>query len=154
MAIACVLCILCLCSDLGRFMVAGVEAASFSNFNFNVVEGGSLSSMAESGPWGLSILMFMIIFLLIIAIMLFRKRMRQVRLLSLSCILLVGYMITYAFIAWVYDSKVEAALQPETYSFQLTAGAIYPVIVFILNAMAIHYIKKDEALVRSLDRLR
>ena len=63
-------------------------------------------------------------------------------------------MITYAFIAWVYDSKVEAALQPETYSFQLTAGAIYPVIVFILNAMAIHYIKKDEALVRSLDRLR
>lgn len=154
MAIACVLCILCLVSDLGRFFVAGVEAAAFSNFTFSVVEGGPLAQMSESGPWAMSILMILVVFLLIIAIMLFRKRMRQVRLLSLSSILLVGYIATYAFLAWVYNTKVEATLTPDTFSFQVTAGAIYPVIVLILNAMAIHFIKKDEALVRSLDRLR
>lgn len=154
MAIACVLCILCLVSDLGRFMVAGVEAASFSNFSFSVVEGGPLAKMTESGPWGMSILLILVLFLTIIAIMLFRKRMRQVRLLSLSSILLIGYLITYAFLAWVYDAKVEAAIAGADYAFQITAGAVYPVICLILNAMAIHFIKKDEALVRSLERLR
>ena len=154
MAIACVLCILCLVSDLGRFVVAGTEAASFSNFSFSVVEGSPLAQMTESGPWGMSILLFIVIFLTIIAIMLFRKRMRQVRLLSLSSILLVGYLITYAFLAWVYDAKVEDAMKGADYVFQITAGTIYPVICLILNGMAIHFIKKDEALVRSLDRLR
>ena len=154
MAITCVLCILCLVSDLGRFVVAGTEAAFFSNFSFTAVEGGPLAQMVESGPWGMSILLFIVIFLTIIAIMLFRKRMRQVRLLSLSSMLLVGYLITYAFLAWVYDAKVEAAMNGNDYAFQVTAGAIYPVICLILNAMSIHFIKKDEALVRSLDRLR
>jgi hypothetical protein len=38
--------------------------------------------------------------------------------------------------------------------FQLCAMAIFPVISIILNIMAIHNIRKDERLVRSLDRIR
>lgn len=154
MALVGVLCILCLVSDLGRFVVNGVEAAAFSNFTFGVVEEGPLAQMNESGPWGMSVLLILVVFLQVVSILLFNKRMRQVRLLALNCILLVGYLITYAFLAWVYDAKVEAVMSGVAYSFQIAAGAIYPIICLILNAMAIHYIKKDEALVRALDRLR
>lgn len=149
-----VLIIICLCSHIGRFLVKGTEVALFSNFSLTVMPKGELEAMHESGPFGLGVLLIVVAILLVLAIMLFRKRMRQVRLLSLANILLVGYVATYVFLAWTYNAKVENELKGEDFSYQLAAAAVYPVVCFILNWMAIHAIRKDEALVRAAERFR
>ena len=86
--------------------------------------------------------------------MLFRKRMRQLRLTIISTILLVGYVATYAFFAYIYKEKLLLVHPDAAVSFHLNFVGIFPVLSIILNALAIHGIRKDEALVRSLDRLR
>ena len=91
------------------------------------------------------------------------KRMRQLRLTIFSTILLVGYVITYAVFAYFYDLNlnlyastayekgIEIAALP---TFHLKFVAVFPVLSIILNCLAIQGIRKDEALVRSLDRIR
>ena len=80
--------------------------------------------------------------------------MRQLRLTIVSTILLVGYVATYALFAYFYRENL-ALIQPNMdVVFNVRITGIFPVISIILNALAIHGIRKDEALVRSLDRLR
>ena len=80
--------------------------------------------------------------------------MRQLRLTIMSSILLVGYILTYAFFVYVYNEKL-ALFPPEAeISFRLSIMGCMPAISLILNILAIHGIRKDEALVRSLDRIR
>lgn len=151
MFVACAVCVICLCSEVGRFMSEGVQVAGFSNFTFNVSE--NFSKAASAGPWALSVLLIMSALLNLFAIMLFRKRMRQLRIVIFSSIFLVGYVLVYAFFAYVFYSKMEMVGTPEL-SFVPAVAACNPVIALILNYLAIHAIRKDEALVRSLDRLR
>lgn len=143
-------------STIGEWMVADSVVAHFSSFTFGA-DGAYKALDSASGPWGLGILLVMVMFLSLISIMLFRKRMRQLRLTILSTILLVGYLATYAFIVYQYGLKIEDAVQaaPDLAPvFHLPFMALFPVISIILNCLAIHGIRKDEALVRSLDRIR
>ena len=86
---------------------------------------------------------------------LFRKRMRQLRLTIFSTILLVGYVIIYAIFAYFYQLKLEQ-ISPEDIvpTFHLRFVAVFPLLSIIFNCLAIQGIRKDEALVRSLDRIR
>ena len=90
------------------------------------------------------------------SIMLYRMRMRQLRLTIISSILLFGYILVYAFFAYIYSQKlISIGIQPEEeITFNPLATACAPLISLILNVLAIHGIRKDEALVRSLDRIR
>lgn len=151
MFVACVVCVICLCSEVGRFMSEGAQVAGFSNFTFNVSK--DFAGAASAGPWALSVLLIMSALLNLFAIMLFRKRMRQLRIVIFSSIFLVGYILVYAFFAYVFYSKMAMVGTPEL-SFVPAVAACNPVIALILNYLAIHAIRKDEALVRSLDRLR
>jgi len=113
---------------------------------------------STSGPWCLGILLILTMFLSLMSIMLFRKRMRQLRLTIISTILLVGYVAAYIFFAYVYQVKLESLCGegsgciPPT--FHLKFAAVFPILSIILNCLAIQGIRKDEALVRSLDRIR
>ena len=78
--------------------------------------------------------------------------MRQLRLVIFNTILLVGYVGAYAFIVWFYLQQLAAAHIDA--SFELALAVVWPVVCIILNCMAIRGIRKDEALVRSLDRIR
>jgi hypothetical protein len=82
----------------------------------------------------------------LITIFLYRKRMLQIRLCVFNCALLLGYQ---GFIIWhVYQlSKLFDAVQ-------LKAAMVIPAIAAILTFLALRGIAKDEALVRSLERLR
>lgn len=141
-----------LISNIGEYFVGGQLIAQFSNFTFHSFE--SFKAYESAGPWCLSILSIMVIFLSLVSIMLFRKRMRQLRLTIFSTILLVGYIATYAVFAYFYRENL-AALQPAAdVSFHIPFIGVFPVLSIIFNILAIHGIRKDEALVRSLDRLR
>lgn len=141
-----------LISTIGEYFVEGSVVATFSNFGFNAE--GAFKSLESAGPYCLGILLIIVIFLSAMSIMLFRKRMRQLRLTIISTILLVGYVITYIFFAWLYQGKLELVQPSAEIAFHIRLIGIFPVVSIILNILAIIGIRKDEALVRSLDRLR
>ena len=118
--------------------------ASFNNFRFIMNAKGTT---ADLGPCALGVLQILVVLINVMAILLFRFRMRQLRLVIFSTILLAGCVAYYAVLAWKFAMMTEV-------TYHLCAAAIFPVLSIILNCMAIHGIRKDEALVRSLDRLR
>ena len=151
-----------LISTIGEWTVAETVVAHFSNFAFGA-EGQFKALDSTSGPWCLGILLILVMFLSMMSIMLFRKRMRQLRLTIISTILLVGYVAAYAVFAYyyqlnldvhamtAYETGAEGVIPP---TFHLKFVAIFPVLSIIFNCLAIQGIRKDEALVRSLDRIR
>jgi len=142
-----------LVSQIGTYTVAEQMVASFSNFSFSSYD--PCASYQSTGPYALGVLLILVIILSGMSIMLFRHRMRQLRLTILSSILLAGYIAVYAVFAYFYQENINQVLAPaDTATFHLRFVALFPVLSLILNAMAIHGIRKDEALVRSLDRLR
>lgn len=134
------------------FHVAGNIVATISNIRFRDL----LDKMPDEdfGPWPLAILLVLVIVLNIVSILLFRKRMRQLRLTVFSTLLLAGYLLAFAFCTWLYTGKVETAFAPEEVTVSFGIAVAYPIVSIILNCLAISGIRKDEALVRSLDRLR
>lgn len=146
-----------LISTIGEWTVAETVVSHFSNFTFGA-EGQFKALDSTSGPWCLGVLLIMVMFLTIMSIMLFRKRMRQLRLTIISTILLVGYVAAYAVFAYYYQLNLEQLVSADAESmapiFHIRFGAILPVLSIILNCLAIQGIRKDEALVRSLDRIR
>ena len=150
--------------NIGEWLIGDTSVASFSNFTFRAsAPFDSLDPI--NGPWCLGILLILVMFLTTMSILLFRKRMRQLRLTIFSTILLVGYVAAYALFAFFYDLNIDVfastayekgielggALFP---TFHLRFVSIFPVLNIILNCLAIQGIRKDEALVRSLDRIR
>ncbi len=148
-----------LISTIGEWTVADTVVAHFSNFTFGA-EGQFKALDSTSGPWCLGVLLILVMFLSTMSIMLFRKRMRQLRLTIISTIFLVGYVAAYAVFAYYYQlildlhaltDYTEGVISP---TFHLKFISVFPVLSIILNCLAIQGIRKDEALVRSLDRIR
>ena len=146
-----------LISTIGEWTVADTVVSHFTNFTFGA-EGQFKSFDATSGPWCLGVLLIMVMFLTIMSIMLFRKRMRQLRLTIISTILLAGYVAAYAVFTYYYHLNLEQLVSADAGSmapiFHIKFGGVLPVLSIILNCLAIQGIRKDEALVRSLDRIR
>ena len=83
--------------------------------------------------------------LLAVAIFLFRNRKLQVTLGTVAVILTVAYA-AYGGLLWETDVASDQS------SFDL--GVTLPPLAVLFSILAIRYIKKDERLVRSADRLR
>lgn len=144
-------------SKLAYWTVADATVASFSSFTFQST--GAFEAMnSMSGPWCLGVLLLLVMFLSVMSIMLFRKRMRQLRLTIFSTILLFGYVVSYAVFAYFYQQNLDLivpdSMEVNSPTFHISFVGLFPVISIILNCLAIAGIRKDEALVRSLDRLR
>ncbi len=91
-----------------------------------------------------------------IIIFLYKNRMLQFRLCMSNIVLHVGAMACIAVFCWRMSVGI-AALEPYQGVepiFKLDWASIMPVISIILIALAMRGIAKDEALVRSLDRIR
>ena len=89
----------------------------------------------------ISLLAFLIIFL-------FKNRILQIRLCVFNSILMLGFYGLFAFFYWSVKGQMESVSM--SFKFALS----FPLISLILNYLAIRNIGADEALVRSLDRLR
>lgn len=95
--------------------------------------------------WGLFALMVVISFIALVTIFLFKKRMLQIRLCIFNGLLMLGIYAMFAFFIWNQQGHVVTTLK-----FALA----FPFVSLILDYLAIRNIGADEALVRSLDRLR
>ncbi len=95
----------------------------------------------------LSILIGLCLAIAFVTIFLFKKRMLQIRLTIVNIILLLGLQgLTYYYI--------NAASNELNASYSFTIVFVFPVVSAILSFLALRAISKDEALIRSLNRLR
>ncbi len=81
-----------------------------------------------------------------ITILLYKRRTVQMRLIIFNMICMLGFMGLVFFN--IYKQEVE--LKSVTYGI----ANIFPLIAFILHFMAFKAIRKDENLIRSMDRIR
>uniref|UniRef100_UPI0032166FCC DUF4293 domain-containing protein n=1 Tax=uncultured Draconibacterium sp. TaxID=1573823 RepID=UPI0032166FCC len=96
---------------------------------------------------GLPMLIFIgiITVLHLVAIFLFKKRILQIRVLGFTIILLLGLFGMFFYFTYASFEEVKVAFK---------IPVVLPVVAAILDWLAIRSIGKDEALVRSLDRIR
>ncbi len=100
-----------------------------------IVENG----MAIAGFIGIILLLH------VSAIFMFKKRVLQIRLLVLSILLNIGLFGMFYFFTYYTFDNAEV-------SFKMAVA--FPLVAAILDYLAIRAIGKDEALIRSLDRIR
>lgn len=103
----------------------------------------------EQIQYSYSLLIFTILtsLLTLISIFFYKKRIVQIRLVIYNTILILGLqgIIVYTIYASASNLKAEVFLQ---------YPVVFPIIAAILHLLAFKYIKKDEELVRSADRIR
>lgn len=98
-------------------------------------------------PWAVLVLVAVAIAVAFVTIFLFKKRLVQIRLCVLNIVLLVGLQGLLYYIVVSVGKRLGA--NPD-YGFVF----IMPLVAAILTFLALRAIAKDEALIRSLNRLR
>jgi hypothetical protein len=84
-----------------------------------------------------------------VALFSFKNRRRQIRLCNISIMLFTIFLIAALVILQV-ENRVTENFHPGDFKF----GTVLPLMGIILNLMAKSGIRKDEELIRSMDRLR
>lgn len=97
--------------------------------------------------WALTALAFAIPVIALLTIFLYKKRLLQIRLTIINTILMAGYYGLLFIYLWQASKQINA-------DWYLEVIAAFPLICIILNFMSIRAIGKDEALVKSLNRIR
>lgn len=113
---------------------------------FNGVVKGADASMVYT-TWPLIALSLLSATLAFFSVFMYKKRMIQIRISIFNLVLMIGYipMLVY----YIMDINKELST---TSSYKVPI--VFPLIAAILTFLSIRAIGKDEALVRSLDRIR
>ena len=128
--------------------MGGVFVESTASVSDITLVGMDMPDGTKSFAWGMLLLSIIILVINVIGIGLYMKRIFQIRFNVLNIILNVALYIFYFFFAWLCKEKIGEG------DFVYKLPIVFPVINIILTYLAIRAIGRDEALVRSLDRLR
>jgi len=136
---------------------AAMLVASVTPLAFFIYEGDKVTLEAmgvyldgtlNDSTWGQFALGMVSSVLSLITVFLYKQRMQQIRLSVFNVLLMIGFYLYFGFIIY-------KLLPMETLEFQkVGVGIIMPMIALILTILAIRNIGADEALIRSLNRLR
>ena len=135
---------------VGLFLPLAVLQSGDQLFTFDATGISTMAAQPELiyPTWGLFALTIVISLLALLTIFLFKKRILQIRICVFNAILMLGFYGLFAFFYW------DLGNQKEIFSLSLKIAFSFPLISLILDYLAIRNIGADEALVRSLDRLR
>jgi len=115
-------------------------------FHFN-----GLFSLAEESIYSLTIppiiLLSIIVLISFSSIFFYKKRIFQMRINLINIILMIGYLGLNYYYIQSFTNQLNGVV-----SYKITV--IFPVVAAILTYLAIRAIGKDEALIRSMDRIR
>jgi hypothetical protein len=100
--------------------------------------------------WSLMALAAIIILLVFAIIFMYKKRILQIRMCIFNALLMIGFCALVGFYLWHFEKLPEL---PDM-KVKIRIWASFPIIALILNYLAIRNIGADEALIRSLERLR
>lgn len=99
------------------------------------------------GTYFLTALEVIIPLVSLVAMLLYKNRIIQIRLVAFNIVLMIGYYALFG--VYLYVAKTSAKLD-----FFLHLPVLFPLITAILSYLALRAIGRDEALVRSLNHLR
>ncbi len=102
----------------------------------------------DATVWALSVLTALIPAVALGSIFMYKKRILQVRMTVFNILLMLGYYGMLALTLWTGGQQVGAS------DWYLEIVASFPLVNVVLSVMAMRAILKDEALVRSLNRIR
>lgn len=133
-------------------LIATVTPLAIFNYNTDLAVfealGIYLNDQLSDSTWGLFIIGAISSVLALITVFLFKNRILQMRISLFNIILMIGFYLYFGFIVYTLASS-------ESLHFQkIGVGIIMPIIAIIFSILAIRKIGADEALVRSLNRLR
>lgn len=100
--------------------------------------------------WGLTLISIIYPLIALITIFLYKHRIAQARLCVVNIILMLGYYALLAWYSWL-------ALNTESVfanDYTVEVPACIPLVSVILTVLALRGILKDEALIRSMNRIR
>lgn len=133
-------------------LVASVTPLAFFMYNGDKVVfeaiGIYLNEVLNDSTWGLFTLGMVSSVLSLITVFLYKQRILQIRLSVFNAMLMIGFYLYFGFILYNLFPVENLAFQ------KVGVGLIMPVIAIILTILAIRKIGADEALIRSLNRLR
>lgn len=115
-----------------------------------VIDGAD--GLATQLPLYLGIMLSLPTLLSFVTIFLFKKRLVQIRLCVSNMVLLIGAIAMIALYEYRIYDVLSSGLGELGFKFELVS--LMPVFALILVALAMRGVAKDEALVRSLDRIR
>ncbi|MDR0349163.1 MAG: DUF4293 domain-containing protein [Tannerella sp.] len=121
--------------------------------DFYTLDASGLSTMTAPSElvvpmWALMALASIITLIAFVAIFLYKKRILQIRFCIYNSILLIGFYGLFVFYVWRITGE------SDFFHFSPRIALGFPLVSLILNCLAIRNIGADEALVRSLERLR
>jgi len=119
-----------------------VKDSSIYLFNF---KGILLDGTLKENGLAISVLIGIILALHGLAILSYKNRIRQIRVIVFSILLMLGLFGMFFFFTYYTFSGAQI-------SFKLSM--VFPLVAIILDYLAIRSIGKDEALIRSIDRIR
>lgn len=111
-------------------------------FNF---KGVLLDGVVKTNGLVVPVLLVMIIALNVQAVFSYSNRGKQIKLVWGALLMLVVLLVAFVYFTYLSFSGAQIGFKP---------GAVLPLIAIILDYLAIRAIDKDEALIRSIDRIR
>lgn len=106
-----------------------------------------LGEIFRANTWMLTAIMVLIPLLCLVTVFLFKKRIVQIRLLFFNLVIMAGFYGILFIYLWQFGNSLQAR-------WFLEIVSAFPLINIILSFMAIRSIGKDEALIKSLNRIR
>jgi hypothetical protein len=104
-------------------------------------------TVLAGNTWYLTVLSLLIPVIALATIFFYKKRILQVRLVFFNIVLMAGYYGLLFIYLWQTGKSLDA-------KWFLNIPAAFPLVNIVLSFMAIRAIARDEALVKSYDRLR
>lgn len=101
----------------------------------------------QSNVWGLTAIAVMMPIISLITIFLYKRRVTQIRLSIFNMVVMVAYYGLLVVYLWFAGQNLHT-------EWSLRLVTAFPLVNIVLNSLAIRTIAKDEALVKSLNRLR
>jgi peptidoglycan/LPS O-acetylase OafA/YrhL len=113
-------------------------------YQFDKLGIGNTSGLLHDG-WSIAVLILIILLIHLVVIFCYKKRILQIRMLVFSIFLMIGLFGMFYFFSYFSFDNAHV-------DFNLVVA--FPLIAIILDYMAIRAIGKDEALIRSINRIR
>lgn len=130
------------------FMPLASFAGGGAEFDFkalSIVEKESQKVFTDT--WPLVIPVAAVILNALAVIFLYKKRPLQIKLASANIFLILASCCAFFYYSWSF-------MQTYSCEIKMNFSILLPILAFIFNLLAIKSIKKDEKLIRSLNRIR
>ena len=127
--------------------------ARLSAFSLETTTGDAEPWQLVSRLWALGILFSSTALLNFAIVFLFKKRKLQIRLTHYSLIMKVAIVVVIVYFSFVIKNDI-SEYSPDFQGVKPCVGSLFVIIAMVFDWLTIKAIRKDEALVRSIDRIR